>query len=767
MKITIRTKVSLLVSIAVIIGLVFTSVAYIRVLGQNFHHAIKRQSEMLAQSLLYDIETMRDSGVEFTPDNIAELWSPFSRQCQELYTWNKDKDVTHIAILDASGTILVHNNEELRNTTISSSIVLDSLKTYKTLTVLDTQENIFHTLIPIFTDENTYLAAIDVGFPGDVLDEAYSAFIFKAFWLLCVFLVLSFSVILFLVNMTVTRPIRYLVQIGERLSQGNLIHRIDLTSQNDEVASLANVFVKISNYLREITGIAEDVSTGALKHQVQKRSKRDTLGIALQEMLSYLQEVAGIASRISEGDLTVTPPLRSDTDAFGRSMRAMIRGLQSLVQQIRDNTEEISGIGAKIAAFADMDTNIVQTAQKSVERMVETMTEMGSSVEEVANNMDMLSTSVEETSASVSVMTASITNIASNTTDLAEQTQHTISELNNSTSTLDNITDKTEIARQLSQESRQDALQGQNAVEEVTASMDTIQQTNSSTVETITRFEKQTQDIGMILDMIGEITDQSSLLALNASIIAAQAGSHGRGFAVIADEMRNLANKVNESTKDIAAIVKTVQEETAALVKKIHKTTTDIDQGVQRTQYAQQMLLKISTSAERSSSVVEEIADAVQQMQQTIGHQMKLAMEQVHTMTSEITRATSEQKTSTIQINEAVEHITHMASQTQQATAQQLEGVRQILDTAERVKNLTDQNLASSEQIDRTAANLAARAQKLLHAVDRFKLTTTESATPKEVTSEVVEETSPALIEENQSKETAVIREADLWEDDE
>ena len=157
------------------------------------------------------------------------------------------------------------------------------------------------------------------------------------------------------------------------------------------------------------------------------------------------------------------------------------------------------------------------------------------------------------------------------------------------------------MSRQLSQETIEDALQGQQAVEEVTSSMDTIQQTNSSTVETITRFEQQTQDIGTILDVIDEITDQSSLLALNASIIAAQAGSHGRGFAVIADEMRNLATKVSSSTKDIAAIVKVVQEETVTVVKKIHEGTDDIAQGVRRTQQAREVLQKIFNSAQRSS----------------------------------------------------------------------------------------------------------------------------------------------------------------------
>ena len=516
------------------------------------------------------------------------------------------------------------------------------------------------------------------------------------------------------------------MQIGERLAQGHMIHNIRLVNRGDEIALLANVFIQISDYLREVSEIAERVATGALAHDIRKRSKRDVLGIALQEMLDYLQSISLIASKIAEGDLRTPPPLRSDIDAFGRSMRSMTVGLQSLIRQIRTSSEQISSTGSTLATLADQDTQIVKTAQTSVEDMVSTMTQMGVSVEEVAHNMDILSASVEETSASMAIMTTSITNIAASTSDLAQQTQQAIREVNTSTNLLKDVTQKTEVSRQLSQKTIQDALEGQQAVEEVMTSMESIQQTNLDAFETITHFEQQTQDIGTILDVIEEVTEQSAMLALNASIIAAQAGSGGRGFAVIADEMKNLANRVSASTKNIAAIVKVVENETKRVVKKIHASTTVIDLGVKRTEQARTVLENIFASAQHSSGVVSEIADAIHQMQQTTSQQMKSVMERVNSMTTEITRATSEQKSSTIQINQAIDHISQMAYQTQQATTEQLKGVQQILEAVEQVKILTEKNLESSEHIDFTAANLTAQAQILLQAVDRFKLGTSE-----------------------------------------
>jgi methyl-accepting chemotaxis protein len=430
-------------------------------------------------------------------------------------------------------------------------------------------------------------------------------------------------------------------------------------------------------------------------------------------------------------------------------MRAMRMGLQTLIQQIRDSAEQLAALSTSISSLSNQDMNIVASGQSTEEKLASIITQMGMSAEEIASNMDVLSASVEETSASVAEMANSISSIASNATKLEQQTEVTIEALAMATSTLEGVTEKAGVSHTLSEETIQDALEGQEAVEQVTASMDTIQQTNSSAVEAITRFARQTGDIDTILDVINEITDQSALLALNASIIAAQAGTHGRGFAVIADEMRNLATKVNASTKDIAAIVQTVQKETGTVVKEIHKGTADIEQGVQRTQQARKMLEKITTSAQRSSNVVTEIVDALRTMQKTTGDDMKVAMERVHTMTASITRATNEQKSSTLQINKAVDHIRDMALQTQNSTTQQLEGVQQILEAVNNVRTLTDQNVQSSQLIEQASGDLNEQAQLLMHSVDRFKLLSNEALAQRRKTEAIrqADNTEVAVIE--------------------
>lgn len=719
MKFGLRTKLLLTILPAILIMEMFVVIAYVNDRRTDYVAANERHFEAVAQGLLQSFQVISEID-DVTQAALHDSQATLTTLSQTFYENNSQAGIQHIAIIDKEKKFLTHTDPSKIGTEVGDAGFHSQLGWRQTKSFL--LDNVYHVLMPILSIDNDYLGVIDVGYPKSLIDADMAPWWVKSLRITLFFLAVAAVVIFGAVHIVVTRHLTYLEDIGSRILQGTPIHTIKLANRHDEIALLAQKFVQISQYLHDVTEIAQDVATGKLQHDIHKRSKRDNLGLALQEMLKYLQNVATFASRIAGGDLTEEVPLRSDVDAFGRAMRAMRMGLQRLIQQIRDSAEQLADLGSSISSLSNQDMSIVSTGQTTVERLVSTITQMGRSSEEIASNMDVLSASVEETSTSVTDMANSISSIASSATELEQQTEVTIGALAKATSTLEGVTQKAGASHTLSEETIQDALKGQEAVEQVTASMDTIQQTNSSAVETITRFARQTADIDTILDVIDDITHQSGLLALNASIIAAQAGSHGRGFAIIADEMRGLADKVSASTKDIAAIVQTVQKETNTVVQEIHRGTADIEQGVERTQQARQMLEKIISSAQRSSGVVTEIVQALQGMQKTTGEDMKVAMERVHTMTASITRSTSDQKSSTLQITKAVDHIRDMAIQTQSSTTQQLEGVQQVLEVANAVRALTEQNLQSSQHIEQTSGDMNAQAQLLLHSVDRFKL---------------------------------------------
>ncbi|PIE36478.1 hypothetical protein CSA56_00265 [candidate division KSB3 bacterium] len=373
--------------------------------------------------------------------------------------------------------------------------------------------------------------------------------------------IVACCMLMLLARKWIVKPVLQAVDVAEKLSQGDLNVEIQATS-HDEIGALHKSFHRLVKSFQKITETSKAIALGNLHHEVTPRSAQDTLGHALQDMSAYLNQMASMASAVAEGDLTQTIHLRSTEDTFGYTIHSMTEGLQTLIAQMRTSAEQITSTGTSISSLAAHNISIVKDVHNSIEQMRSSMTEMGTSVEDVAQNVNTLSSSTEETSAAVSQMTSSIAHIMSNTTNLTQQTHQMSEALENAVRALEGIVNSTDSSQQLAQRTIQDAREGQQAVEHVISSMETIQQIVTTAVDAMTQFAQRSQDIGTILDVIQGITEQTSLLALNASIIAAQAGTCGRGFAVVADEMKSVADGVDSSTKDIAIIVKALHQET-------------------------------------------------------------------------------------------------------------------------------------------------------------------------------------------------------------
>jgi len=142
---------------------------------------------------------------------------------------------------------------------------------------------------------------------------------------------------------------------------------------------------------------------------------------------------------------------------------------------------------------------------------------------------------------------------------------------------------------------------------------DTVRE-SASTVEVL---GKSSEEIGTIIAVINDIADQTNLLALNAAIEAARAGEQGRGFAVVADEVRKLAEKTTKATKEIADMIKTIQRETQGAMDSMQKGTVQVEEGVSLATEAGASLREIVESIEESSNMVRQIAVAAEEQSAT------------------------------------------------------------------------------------------------------------------------------------------------------
>ena len=218
----------------------------------------------------------------------------------------------------------------------------------------------------------------------------------------------------------------------------------------------------------------------------------------------------------------------------------------------------------------------------------------------------------------------------------------------------------TESAR-VAAESLQAAEAGGAAVDNSIKGMNDIRDNIQETAKRIKRLGESSQEIGDIVELISEITEQTNVLALNAAIQAAAAGEQGRGFAVVAEEVQRLAERSGEATKQIGALVKTIQRDTQDAVSAMERSTTGVVDGAKLADAAGESLRKIRTVSGNLAGLIEGIFGSAQQ-QTAVTENVVATMHNILEITDENTQGTT-------QVSESVAQLSALATDLKQSVA--------------------------------------------------------------------------------------------------
>jgi methyl-accepting chemotaxis protein len=323
------------------------------------------------------------------------------------------------------------------------------------------------------------------------------------------------------------------------------------------------------------------------------------IGIYLSRFIARLiNRIGDDAEIIANGDLTLEVIYQSK-DEFGKlcdSLRKMVSSLHTTISEVTEAS----------AAVASASTQI----SSSTEEMAAGAQEQTSQASEVASAVEEMTKTIIENSKN-----------ASNTSDTAK-------------------------------ESKQAAEQGGKIVEDTIAGMTTIANVVKMSADTVKELGKSSDQIGEIISVIDDIADQTNLLALNAAIEAARAGEQGRGFAVVADEVRKLAERTTKATKEIAGMIKKIQGETAGAVNAMEQGTQKVDEGMQLADKAGESLKDIVDISQRVTDMVNQIAAA--------SEEQSSASEQISKNVEAISAVTNQTATGTQQIAHAAEDLNRL-----------------------------------------------------------------------------------------------------------
>ena len=324
-----------------------------------------------------------------------------------------------------------------------------------------------------------------------------------------------------------TKYLWNIVEGAQKISEGELSNEVTPVSQKD---SLGMAFKHMIDYLRDIATLAMNISNGDLSQVVTPKSESDVLGNAVYGMTLYLQRIAQVAKKVAGGDLSESSQPLSKKDFLGNAFAEMILKLRYLVAKIRTGANQLVTLSFETHSRAQEEAESVEKISLSVEETSTSMTEMAVTIEQVNARMKQLSSSVDESSSSIEQLNSSIRQIAQHGEQLATASEETSSSIQEISASLQQIADTAQHSKMLSDTAKQDAIHGRESVEKMIQSMNMIEHMVTVTADAIQLLNKRTESIETILDVIKDISDQTSLLSINASIIAKKPGNEARGL---------------------------------------------------------------------------------------------------------------------------------------------------------------------------------------------------------------------------------------------
>jgi methyl-accepting chemotaxis protein len=361
-------------------------------------------------------------------------------------------------------------------------------------------------------------------------------------------------------------------------------------------------------------------------------------------------------------------------------------------KQLAKEKETLKAVDEMNAFFNHLLREIEEIATRTDER-ASISTEMSATTDAIARNIKEYSASVMETSASIEEMALSIKETTANIEALTGSTEQTCNSTNTIGTSIAHVRDNARRTSECSEKVRIQAQEGMTAMAATIAAMLEIEKKSDHSVDAIKRLAHHSLRVGEFLEIIKDVVTQTNLLSLNASIIAAQAGEQGKAFAVVAEEVRALANRTSASTSEIEELVRNIQEETVAAEKAVTQGKEKVAEGVTISERANEALHRIEESAADASRMVQKIAESTDE--QASGSRLIIEEADKNLLrVKQFTKAIQEEEKGAGLIVRSLEHMRGLSQKITTSTEEQARGnrlyMKSVLEDNDKVKSLKE-----------------------------------------------------------------------------
>lgn len=516
---------------------------------------------------------------------------------------------------------------------------------------------------------------------------------------IAVFLILSTALVLTSIFRSIARPLEQISCSAQEISRGNLKTGIAV-QRSDEIGVVADSFRTMIASLRTMIGQTASIS----------------------------DDVNQAATQIAESSSHVFSAVRVQNSAIESTVRSIeeVEGSISLLQEnsrkLFDDATTTSSAAAELAASISQVAENASDLDTNARRAVSDIEEMVVSGDSIVSSVDKLSVFAEETCRSIEQIGSTIRKVqdsANRSVSLAEQVSHAASD------------------------------QGMAALQDAMAGIENIRHSVSALTEVVNRLGSKSAQIGKIITVIEDIASQTGLLALNAAILAAQAGQHGRSFAVVASEIRSLSDRTMLSTKEIVDVITSVQAESTSSVKMAQTGMDAVQKGVSLIGRVKEALESIHNTAQASTGMAHAIhketsaevevintinesivilREQINEISRSVNHQngntgdMNRLMEQITRIAGEIAVATREQSKTSLQISHIADNLLQQSNDINTSVSLQKQKSHSVVTASSSIREASDQLAQLANSLEQAAEALRSKATSLSSSINTFEV---------------------------------------------
>ena len=399
-------------------------------------------------------------------------------------------------------------------------------------------------------------------------------------------------------------------------------------------ASAAPPLAQSRQQLSQIIKINHDASHKTIVESENNARQAQTIMLCLTIVSSLIAMVLAwsVSRYITRSLATVTNRIRD-----------IAQGEGDLTKRITvTKQDEVGELSTWFNTFIEKIHNIIFDVSQASREVSSAATQIAASSEEMASGMKEQSSQVTQVSAAIEELSQSVVEVAQKSANAADHATQAGST----------------------------AKEGNQVISQTIQGMQNITQAVNAGTESVKELGKRGEQIGQIIQVINDIADQTNLLALNAAIEAARAGEHGRGFAVVADEVRKLADRTTKATEEIANSIKAIQAETAQAVSRMDVGSQQVTQGVEFATQAGTSLQKIVSASTEVIDMIRSIAAAAEQ-QSAASEEISRTIQSISSVTQQTTEGSNQAASAASQLSTQAEHLQTLVNQFKLASQRQ------------------------------------------------------------------------------------------------